>query len=110
MMRTPAWCRRQAAQLGPSVAEVVDILMEINALYRLRSAQGVVGLADKYGAESLDAAAKRALAAGDPSYRTIKGILVAGLEDEGEQEPQSPPSAPAHLHGPQRLFDVEVAQ
>jgi transposase len=110
MMRTPAWCRRRAAELGKSVAEVVDILMETNALYRLRSAQGVVGLADKYGAESLDAAAKRALAAGDPSYRTIRGILVAGLEDEKDEEPQSPPSAPAHLHGPERLFDVEVAQ
>jgi hypothetical protein len=110
MMRTPAWCRRRAAELGTSVAEVVDILMETNALYRLRSAQGVVGLADKYGAESLDAAAKRALAAGDPSYKTIKGILVAGLEDEKDEEQQSPPSAPAHLHGPERLFDVEVAQ
>jgi transposase len=110
MMRTPAWCRRRAAELGSSVAEVVDILMETNALYRLRSAQGVVGLADKYGAESLDSAAKRALDAGDPSYRTIKGILAAGLEDEKDEEQQSPPSAPAHLHGPEGLFDVEVAQ
>jgi len=56
------------------------------------------------------AIAKRALDAGDPSYRTIRGILVAGLEDEKDEEPQSPPSAPAHLHGPERLFDVEVAQ
>lgn len=110
MMRTPAWCRRRAAELGKSVAEAVDVLMETNALYRLRSAQGVLGLADKYGAESLDAAARRALAAGDPSYKTIKGILVAGLEDEKDEEQQSPPSAPAHLHGPERLFDVEVAQ
>jgi hypothetical protein len=92
------------------VAEVVDILMETNALYRLRSAQGVVGLADKYGPESLDSAAKRALDAGDPSYKTIKGILVAGLEDEKDEEPQSPPSAPAHLHGPEGLFDLEAAQ
>jgi transposase len=110
MMRTPAWCRRRAAELGKSVAEVVDILMETNALYRLRSAQGVVGLADKYGPESLDSAAKRALDAGDPSYKTIKGILVAGLEDEKDEEPQSPPSAPAHLHGPEGLFDLEAAQ
>ena len=110
MMRTPAWCRRRAAELGEHVAEVVALLLETNALYRLRSAQGVVGLADKHDALSLDAAAKRALAAGDPSYKTIKGILVAGLHDVSDEEPQSAPSAPAHLHGPERLFGVEVAR
>ncbi len=41
MMKTPAWCRRQAAELGVAVAEVVAVLMEVNALYRLRQAQGV---------------------------------------------------------------------
>ncbi|HSH58570.1 MAG TPA: IS21 family transposase, partial [Acidimicrobiales bacterium] len=35
MMRTPAWCRRRARELGPSVATVVEALMELNALYRL---------------------------------------------------------------------------
>jgi transposase len=110
MMRTPAWCRKRAGELGPSVAEVVDLLMEVNALYRLRQAQGVVGLADKYGASATEAAAAKALAAGDPSYRTIKGILAAGTEAEGEPEPQSAPTAPAHLHGPERLFDLEEAR
>ena len=110
MMRTPAWCRKRAAELGPAVAEVVGLLMEVNALYRLRQAQGVVGLADKYGASALDAAATKALAAGDPSYRTIKGILAAGTEAEAEPEAQSAPTAPAHLHGPERLFDLEEAR
>lgn len=107
-MRTPAWCRRRAAELGFSVAEVVGAIMEVNALYRLRQAQGVVGLADKHGPERLEAACARALAVGDPSYRTVRGILAAGTEHEGE-DTQSPPAAPAHLHGPQRLFDTEVA-
>ena len=44
MMRTPAWCRRRAAELGSSVAELVSGLMEVNALYRLRQAKGVLGL------------------------------------------------------------------
>jgi len=110
MMRTPAWCRRRARELGEAVADVVDALMEVNALYRLRQAQGVVGLADKHGPERLDAACRKALAAGDPTYRTIKGILAAGVEHDQVEEPQSAPTAPAHLHGPDRLFDVEQAQ
>ena len=107
-MSTPAWCRRRAAELGPFVAELVEALMEVNALYRLRSAQGVVNLEKKFGADRLDAACRRALGVGDPSYKTVKGILVAGTERDGEHDEQLPPSAPAHLHGPTRLFDVEV--
>jgi hypothetical protein len=48
------------------------------------------------------------LAVGDPSYRTVKGILVAGTEHEGGSE-QRVSSAPAHLHGPARLFDEGAA-
>jgi hypothetical protein len=110
-MRTPTWCRRRAAELGDSVAEVVAKLMEVNALYRLRQAQGVVRLADTYDADRLDAACRRAITVGDPSYRTVKGILAAGTEHEGDDRPQVAPGAPAHLHGPVRLFDIaEVAQ
>ena len=109
MMRTPAWCRRRAAELGGSVAELVGVLMEVNALYRLRSAQGVVHLVDKHDAERLNAACRRAIAVGDPSYNTVKGILAAGTEHDGDDAPESPPSAPAHLHGPAVLFGSEVA-
>jgi hypothetical protein len=41
---------------------------------------------------------------GDPGYRTVKGILAAGTEHEGQDDPTAP-SAPAHLHGPATLFD-----
>jgi transposase len=105
-MRTPVWCRRRAAELGPSVVAVVEALFELNALHRLRSAQGVVRLGDRYPPERLEAACARALAVGDPSYRTVKGILAAGTESEGATESR-PPTAPAHLHGPARLFGVE---
>lgn len=107
MMRTPAWCRRRAAELGEPVAAVVAELMSVNALYRLRSAQGVVGLADKHGVERLNAACRRAIEVGDPSYKTVKGILTAGTEHDSEETP-SAPTAPAHLHGPARLFDTET--
>ena len=110
LMRTPAWCRRRAAELGVSVAAVVAALMEVNALYRLRQAQGVVHLADKYDAERLEAACRRALAVGDPSYKTVRGILAAGAENDGDEAAATAPTAPAHLHGPAALFGTEVAR
>ena len=78
--RNPRWCCEQARRLGPAVAQVVNALLEVNTLYHLRQAQGVIRLADTYGAERLDAACNRAFNFGDPSYRTVKNILAAGLE------------------------------
>jgi transposase len=101
-MRTPTWCRKAAAELGPSVAAVVAELLSVNALHRLRSAQGVVRLGDR-NPDRLDAACARALAVGDPSYRTVKGILAAGTEHDTAPV-VAVPDAPAHLHGPERLF------
>ena len=79
LMRTPAWCRRKAAELGDSVAELVGVLMEVNALYRLRQAQGVIRLADKHGDVRLDAACRRAITVGDPSYKTLFPHVALGI-------------------------------
>lgn len=38
----------------------------------------------------------------------MKGILNAGTEHAGTTAPTAP-TAPAHLHGPQRLFDLDEA-
>jgi transposase len=103
-MSTPQWCLQRAGELGDHVEAVVEGLLEVNALYRLRQVQGVVRLAGKHGAVRLDAACRRAIEVGDPQYRTVKGILAAGTEGEGGQEP-APPDVPAHLHGPASLFD-----
>jgi hypothetical protein len=48
----------------------------------------------------LEAACARALEAGDPSYRTVKGILAAGTERDGVQLPLLGIAAPAWLRGP----------
>ena len=111
-MRTPTWCRRRAAELGPSVLEVVLGLLEDGALHHLRAAQGVLGLAERHGDARLDLACRRAIDVGDPGYRTVKGILVAHTEAEGMDVPLAP-LAPAHLHGADTLFahlsDTEAA-
>ncbi|WP_406436867.1 hypothetical protein OHB00_22295 [Streptomyces sp. NBC_00631] len=54
-MRTPIWCRSQASEVGDACREVIDQLLEVNALYRLRVAQGVLGLKKKYGEGRLEA-------------------------------------------------------
>jgi transposase len=103
-MRTPAWCRTRAGETGPHATAVIAELLAVNALFRLRSAQGVLGLAGKHGAARLEAACGKALAAGDPSYRTIKGILAAGAEADPPPAAAGDGGAAAHLHGPARLF------
>lgn len=103
-MRTPIWCRRQAAEIGPATTAVIGELLADNALFRLRAAQGVLGLADRHDPARLEAACAKATAAGDPSYRTIKGILAAGTETTATPRPSGDAGAPAHLHGPDQLF------
>jgi len=105
-MKTPVWCRRKAGELGANVAAVIADMTAVHVLHQLRSAQGVVGLAERYSPERLDAACARAIAVGDVSYRTIKGILAAGTEHDGTPAP-SVPVAPAHLHGPIGLFNAQ---
>jgi transposase len=103
-MRTPAWCRHRAAEIGPATTAVIGSLLEVGALFRLRSAQGVLGLADKHSPARLEAACAKATAAGDPSYRTIKGILAAGVETDPPPAGTGDGGAAAHLHGPAALF------
>ncbi|MFJ2781851.1 MULTISPECIES: Mu transposase domain-containing protein [unclassified Kitasatospora] len=102
-MRTPIWCRTQAAEVGDACGMVIGQLLEVNAIYRLRAAQGVIALRKKYGDSRLEAACAKAMTVGDPSYRTIKGILIADTETDPEPETGNAGAA-AFLHGPQQLF------
>jgi hypothetical protein len=106
-MKTPLWCRTQASEVGDRCREVVDQLLEVNALYRLRAAQGILGLRKKYSDVRLEAACAKALTVGDPSYRTIKGILIAGTETDPEPE-TGDAGAAAFLHGPEGLFPTDI--
>jgi transposase len=105
-MRTPAWCRRQAAGIGPACEQVITELLAENALYRLRSAQGVIGLAGKCDPARLEAACAKAITAGDPSYRTIKGILAAGTDRDTPPAAAGDGGAAAFLRGPASFANV----
>ena len=107
--------RRGAAAAPPSwaphVAELIGELLEINALHRLRSAQGVIGLADKHGAD----AARRRLPAGDRGRRPdlSHGERDPRRRDRDRRRPSTPPharpaGARAHLHGTRTgLFAID---
>ena len=109
--RTPDWCRTQASQLGPAIAQVIEHLLACHHLHFLRQCQGIIRLADKYGAQRLNAACQRALDFDDPTYKTIRNILRDGLE-AGALPPADPPSPPAHagayLHGAAQLLNPDL--
>lgn len=98
-MRNPSWCLAQAALVGEACETLIGDLLAVNALFRLRQAQGVLRFGQKYGDDRLEAACRRAIDAGDPSYKTVKGILAAGTERLPMQT-RLPVDAPAWLHGP----------
>jgi hypothetical protein len=102
--RTPQWCRDRAKQTGPATAAVIVELLDGPALHRLRSAQAILNLAGTYSDARLEAACRKATTVGDPSYRTIRNILAAGLEDIEADRPTGDAGAPAFLHGPAGLF------
>jgi hypothetical protein len=105
-MRTPQWCRRQAAGIGPSCEYLIEELLADNALYRLRAAQGIIGLADKHDPGRLEAACAKAITAGDPSYRTVRGILAAGAECDEMPAASGDGGASAFLRGPASFANV----
>jgi transposase len=98
LLQTPRWCQEQAALIGPTCAMFVAALLGDRPLDRLRGAQGVLRLAQRYGPTRLEAACARASAVGEYRYATVKTILAAGLD--GQPLPElgrgPAPAAPRH--------------
>lgn len=101
LMRTPAWCRRRAADVGGATVGLVDALLGEGSLVRLREVQALLRLADTYGAKRLEAASALALTA-DGRMKTVRNLLRAGL-DERQLELALPTTAAAFLHGPDAI-------
>lgn len=103
-MRTPAWCRSQASEIRRCLPRGHRPAAGGQRPLLAPCCPGVLGLRKKYGETRLEAACARAIAVGDPSYRTTKGILIAGTETDPEPETSGDAGAAAFLHGPARLF------
>lgn len=99
----PQWCVDRANDIGAHTAMLVQDLLAVNTLARLRSAQRIVGLTERHDPARVDAACRRAVEVGDPTYRTVKGILAAGTETVADDIPALA-TGPAHLHGADLLF------
>ena len=107
LMRTPAWCRRRAGEVGGATAALVDALLEQGGLTRLREVQALLRLRDTYSVARLEAACALALTA-DGRMKTVRNILAAGL-DQRQLEPLPATSAGAFLHGAEAIVG-EVAR
>jgi len=100
LMQTPRWCQEQAAAIGPSCATFIATLLGDRPLDRLRSAQGLLRLAQRYGPTRLEAACARASAVGEYRYQTVKTILAKDLDHQPLLDlapaPASAPPRPRH--------------
>ncbi len=101
LMRTPAWCRHRAGEVGPSTAALIDGLLEQGGLTRLREVQALLRLLDRYEATRLERACAIAATA-DGRMRTVRNILEAGL-DRAQLELLPATSAGAYLHGAEAI-------
>ena len=74
------WCVAQATRIGPACAQFIGRLLADRIVERLRAAQSTLRLAERYGAQRLEAACARALAHDSVFYRTVKTILAGGFD------------------------------
>jgi len=79
-LQDPQWCLKQSEDIGPSCHDVIRKLFGDKVLDHLRAAQGIIGLAKKYGAIRLENACVRALHFDNVRYKSVKNILVQGLD------------------------------
>ena len=85
-MRDPQWCLKQSKAIGPHCHALIRKLFADRVLDRLRAAQGVVRLGDRYGATRLEAACGRALYFENIQYRSVRIILEKGLDQSTDPE------------------------
>jgi transposase len=90
---TPERLVRWAHKAGPSVAGLIATVMATRAHPQqgFRSCLGIMRLSQRYGGERLEAACQRALLVGAASYRSVRSILLVGLDRQ--QEPAAAPPA-----------------
>jgi hypothetical protein len=94
---SPERFTRWAQTIGPNTAQVVQALLDSrkHAQQAYRSCLGLLGLGSRYGEQRLEAACRRALAAGIHSYKGVKNILDAKLD---QLEPEEPPGVVPKTH------------
>jgi len=100
---TPERLIRWAAKIGPQTAKLLEALLDARAVPQqgFRSCLGVLRLAKNYGDQRLEAACRRALAIGSPSYRSVESILKHNLDQKplSDESPELTPIAHINIRG-----------
>jgi transposase len=82
-LRAPDACIRRGAECGPAVGQFLAVLLAgVFPWARLRQAQQLLRLADRFGAARVNAACARALAFDLVDVRRVQRILQTALESE----------------------------
>ena len=84
--------RKWAERIGTNTYRVVNAVLASQRVEQqsYRSCMGLLKLTDKYSAQRLEAACRKALAyTASPSYKSIKNILAAGQDKPDMQELQA---------------------
>ena len=76
-------CQAMADEIGPATAEIVSRLLNDPVVERVASVRRLLKLCERFDSIRLEAACARALAFEDASYKTVKGILQRGMEQQG---------------------------
>ncbi|GJM42101.1 MAG: putative transposase [Ardenticatenaceae bacterium] len=82
-----------AQEIGPETAETVAAILGDTAVDRLPTARRLLKLRHVYGNGRLEAACLRANQFGDPTYKTVKGILLNSLDEQEIVETATPKPA-----------------
>jgi len=102
---TPTRFLTWGREIGPAAHEVVSGLLENrpHPEHGYRSCLGLLNLSRRYSGARLEAACRRAIRIGSPSYQSVVSILRSGLdqtESDAVQEPASQPLPPhANVRG-----------
>ena len=102
--RAPDHIKREAARLGPAVAEFTQRLFDNKVPWsKIRQGHKLLRMDERYTAQRLDAACQRALAVDLIDVRRLERILVQALEEE--TTPQLPlPMPPRRFARPGSVF------
>lgn len=96
---TPARLRREATQIGPATAGLVELILKAkpHPEQGFRACLGILRLVRVYGAERVEAACQRGIDIGARTYGSIVSILRNNLDRA--YRPQPVPDAPSVQHG-----------
>ena len=104
-MRCPDRLRRQGAELGESVGAFADKLLGGPLPWaKVRQAQKLLRLGERYTPEKLDAACRKALTVDLIDVRRLERILIEALETESKPPDRAAPPLPGRFARPGSVF------